>query len=585
VTRRSCDGDGLLAALRAAVENLERHMDEINDLNVFPVPDGDTGSNMVATVRVALAEAEAAAGGTAAEIATAIKRGALHGARGNSGVITSQIFGGMAEALGGKKRFNGLDLAFALRKGVERSYQAVKEPVEGTILTVIREAAEAAVAAAERDPDLETVLAATVDAAEKSVARTPSLLPILREAGVVDSGGQGLFRLFQGALMHLAGQAPAADARPGTAPRLALVVAGADEGHGYETVFFVRPASRRRLDLDALRDHLGEIGESVIVAGDGTEAKVHIHNERPDQVIAYGLSIGTLTDISVVNLDHQTADVRDRRVGELVRPAGDPHPPEEGSAPGLPAPGRARESSLPPVSSTPPSIWIDPRARNGATMPMAIVAVASGDGLEKEFRDRGVSAIVRGGQTANPSTGELLAAIDRLNATEVVILPNNKNVMLAARQVVELATKPIHVVPTRNAVEGLEAVLAVNPALAVADNVARMTEQSRSVQTLQVTTATRDAKVSGRRVKRGQTIVLDPDEGLVAVHRERLAAILAALAALRPGFELVNLLYGEGADLPEAEAVAARVLDAFPGIEVDVARGGQPLYPFLIAVW
>jgi DAK2 domain fusion protein YloV len=560
-------------------------MDEINDLNVFPVPDGDTGSNMVATVRVALAEAEAAAGGTAAHIATAIKRGALHGARGNSGVITSQIFGGMAEALGGKKRFNGLDLAFALRKGVERSYQAVKEPVEGTILTVVREAAEAAVAAAERDPDLETVLAATVDAAEKSVARTPSLLPILREAGVVDSGGQGLFRLFQGALMHLAGQAPAADARPGTAPRLALVVAGADEGHGYETVFFVRPAGRRRLDLDALRDQLGEIGESVIVAGDGTEAKVHIHNERPDQVIAYGLSIGTLTDISVVNLDHQTADVRDRRVGELVRPAGDAHPSEEGSAPGLPAPGRLRGSSLPPLSSTPPSIWIDPRARNGATMPMAIVAVASGDGLEKEFRDRGVSAIVRGGQTANPSTGELLAAIDRLNATEVVILPNNKNVMLAARQVVELATKPIHVVPTRNAVEGLEAVLAVNPALAVADNVARMTEQSRSVQTLQVTTATRDAKVSGRRVKRGQTIVLDPDEGLVAVHRERTAAILAALATLRPGFELVNLLYGEGADLPEAEAVAARVLDAFPGIEVDVARGGQPLYPFLIAVW
>jgi dihydroxyacetone kinase-like predicted kinase len=218
-------------------------------------------------------------------------------------------------------------------------------------------------------------------------------------------------------------------------------------------------------------------------------------------------------------------------------------------------------------------------------MPMAIVAVASGDGLEKEFRDRGVSAIVRGGQTANPSTGELLAAIDRLNAAEVVILPNNKNVMLAARQVVELATKPIHVVPTRNAVEGLEAVLAVNPALAVADNVARMTEQSRSVQTLQVTMATRDAKVSGRRVKRGQTIVLDPDEGLVAVHRERTAAILAALATLRPGFELVNLLYGEGADLPEAEAVAARVLEAFPGIEVDVARGGQPLYPFLIAVW
>jgi uncharacterized protein len=599
VTRRSCDGAGLLAAFRAAVENLERHVDEINDLNVFPVPDGDTGSNMLATVRVALAEAEAASGGTAAEIATAIKRGALHGARGNSGVIVSQIFGGMAEALGGKKRFNGLDLAFALRKGVERSYQAVKEPVEGTILTVVREAADAAVAAAERDADLETVLAATVDAAEKSVARTPSLLAVLREAGVVDSGGQGLFRLFQGALMLLAGQVPAADARPATAPRLAFVVAGADEGHGYETVFFVRPAGRRRLELDALRERLGQIGESVIVAGDGTEAKIHIHNERPDEVIAYGLSIGTLTDISVVNLDHQSAGVRDRRVGELVgaavtsidsRPVGQPdsdggHESSAGRRSGAAATRAPASGTLPSVASTPPSIWIDPRARNGATIPLAIVAVASGDGLEKEFRDRGVSAIVRGGQTANPSTGELLAAVDRLNAAEVVILPNNKNVMLAARQVVELATKPIHVVPTRNAVEGLEAVLAVNPALAVADNVARMTEQSGTVQTMQVTTATRDAKVSGRRVKRGQTIVLDPDDGLVAVHRDRTAAILAALATLRPGFELVNLLYGEGADLQEAEALAKRVLETFPGVEVDVGRGGQPLYPYLLAVW
>ena len=593
MTRRSCYGAGLLTAFRAAVENLERHVDEINELNVFPVPDGDTGSNMLATVRAALAEAESASGGTATEIATAIKRGALHGARGNSGVIASQIFGGMAEALGAKKRFNGLDLAFALRKGVERSYQAVKEPVEGTILTVVRDAADTAVAAAERDRDIESVLAATVDAAEKSVARTPSLLAVLRDAGVVDAGGQGLFRLFQGALMLLAGETPSADARPGTAPRLAFVVAGADEGHGYETVFFVRPVGRRRLDLDVLRERLGQLGESVIVAGDGTEAKIHIHNERPDEVIAYGLSIGTLADISVVNLDHQSADVRDRRVGELVGAAspgaGDGHDGQAerkaGSRRSSPVSTRASASgTLAAVPPTPPSIWIDPRARNGATIPMAI-AVASGDGLEKEFRDRGVSAIVRGGQTANPSTGELLAAVDRLNAAEVVILPNNKNVMLAARQVVELATKPIHVVPTRNAVEGLEAVLAVNPALAVADNVARMTDQSRTVQTMQVTTATRDAKVSGRRVKRGHTIVLDPDEGLVAVHRDRTAAILAALATLRPGFELVNLLYGEGADLPEAEALASRVLDAFPGVEVDVGRGGQPLYPFLLAVW
>ena len=594
MSRRSCDGRGLVAAFRAAVANLERHVDEVNALNVFPVPDGDTGSNMLATVQAALAEAEAVADGPTGEIAAAIKRGALHGARGNSGVIASQIFGGMAEGLNGKRRFNGLDLAFAMRKGVERSYRAVKEPVEGTILTVIRESAEAAMEAAEKDRDIDTVLAAAVDAAERSVARTPTLLAILREAGVVDAGGEGLFRLFQGALMYMVGTAPAVE-RPAPAPRLSLVVAGADDGHGYETVFFVRPNGTGPIDLDAVREQLGRIGESVIVAGDMTEAKVHVHNERPDEVIAYGLSVGVLTDITITNLDHQTAAVREQRVGELVG-AGIGHGGIPGgddvaghvfaSAFSAPPASRLRPGSLrrdPP--STPASIWIDPRARNGTMLPLGVVAVASGDGLEKEFRDRGASAIVRGGQAVNPSAGELLAAIDRVNAAEVVILPNNRNVVLAAGQVVELATKPVHVVPTRNPIEGLEAILAINPALSPAENVARMCDQSRQVQTLQVTTAVRDAKIGRRRVKRGQTIVLDPDEGLVAADRDRHKAMLAALRSLRPGFELVNLLYGEGSDLAEAETLAAGIGEAFPGVEVDVARGGQPLYPFLVAVW
>ena len=213
MARRACDGDGLLDAFRAAVANLEAHVDEINALNVYPVPDGDTGSNMLATVKAALEEAEAATGQPADRIAAAISFGALMGARGNSGVITSQIFRGMAEGLGGKSRFNGLDLAHALSEGARTAYGAVAKPVEGTILTVIRESADAAVIAAERDNDIETVLAATLDAAEKSVARTPSLLAILREAGVVDSGGQGLYRLFQGALLHLVGKAPASVAR------------------------------------------------------------------------------------------------------------------------------------------------------------------------------------------------------------------------------------------------------------------------------------------------------------------------------------------------------------------------------------
>ena len=290
-----------------------------------------------------------------------------------------------------------------------------------------------------------------------------------------------------------------------------------------------------------MRDRLAVLGESVIVAGDHGEAKVHVHNERPDEILAYGLSLGTLSDITVVNLDHQTAEVRQKRVGEVT--------------------GGAQPAVEPPATeplATPASIWVDPRALNGATMPFAVVAVATGEGLEKEFRDRGAAAIVRGGQTSNPSTGELLAAVQRVNALEVVILPNNRNVVLAARQVVGLATRPVHVVPTRNAVEGLEAILAVNPSVDVATNVQRMTEHGRDVRTLQVTTAIRDAKIGSRKVRKGQTIVLDPDEGLVAADKDRAKAVLAALATLGGGFEAVTLLYGEGADLAEAQALAAR---------------------------
>src|SRR6188472_4811191 len=263
MVRRACDGDGLLGAFRAAVANLEAHVDEINALNVYPVPDGDTGSNMYATVKAALDEAEAATDRTAERVAAAISFGELMGARGNSGVITSQIFRGMAEGLGGKSRFNGLDLAHALSEGARTAYGAVAKPVEGTILTVIRESADAAVVAAERDNDIEIVLAATLEAAEKSVARTPSLLAILREAGVVDSGGQGLYRLFQGALLELTGKTPvgaARDQRTGGA-KASTLIAHADEGFGYETMFLLRATTHDGLDVDAIRDHLETIGE------------------------------------------------------------------------------------------------------------------------------------------------------------------------------------------------------------------------------------------------------------------------------------------------------------------------------------
>jgi DAK2 domain fusion protein YloV len=377
--RQYCTGAGLLDAMRSAVANLELHVDEINALNVFPVPDGDTGTNMVATVRAALAEGELVGRDAPAErIAAAVSLGALMGARGNSGVITSQILRGLAEGLAGKKRFTGLDLANALALGTRTAYGAVTKPVEGTILTVIREASAASVEAAERDDAVEFVLAATVEAARKSVARTPSLLAILREAGVVDSGGQGLLRLFEGALQSVRGRpiraATTSTTVPGTAlplgeqrrvvaPSFRPGVASLEETtFGYETVYILTAADGTSLDVPAIQARLEAIGNSVLVGGDGRLVKVHIHNEHPDEVIALGLSLGTLTRITIENLDAMADDVREARATQFVvdeasaaAPAATAGPPAETAASRLAAAAKSApttSSSRPPTART-----------------------------------------------------------------------------------------------------------------------------------------------------------------------------------------------------------------------------------------
>jgi DAK2 domain fusion protein YloV len=314
--RRACDGSALLAAFRSAVAELESHVDEINALNVYPVPDGDTGSNMLATVRAALEEAERVPEPTLERVAAALSFGALMGARGNSGVITSQIFRGMAEGVAGKKRFNGLDLAHAVESGNRTAYRAVARPVEGTILTVIREAADAAVGAAESANDVEAVLAASVAAADAAVAKTPSLLPILRAAGVVDAGGAGLARLFAGALRHLVGASPGSVAR--AEPGASALVAHADEGFGYETMFLLQPGIGASLDTDEVRLALEALGDSVVVAGDSRALKIHVHGERPDAVLAVGLARGSLSRISVENLDADARDLREGRASAFT---------------------------------------------------------------------------------------------------------------------------------------------------------------------------------------------------------------------------------------------------------------------------
>ncbi len=591
MTRVAGDGAGLLAAFRLAADNLADHAGEINALNVFPVPDGDTGSNMLATVRAALAEAEAVPDPTADRIAQAISFGALMGARGNSGVIASQIFRGMSEALGGKHRFNGHDLSHALTQGTATAYKAVVKPVEGTILTVIRESAAVAAVSAEAGGDLEDVLAAAVEGARQAVAKTPSMLPILRDAGVVDAGGEGLYRLMEGALRYLVSRSPSEHSRQSPLPtRAAAAVDHFEQSFGYETMYLLQSCGEP-VDVGALRDQLEKMGESVLIAGDGRAVKVHVHNDRPDRVIALGLSMGTLTRITVENLDAQSHEVRERRAAEIV-----------GVPPGALVESRGRTGRYdvrPHVDVGMYSEELDPETDGGSSesagpngsgvpapadsVPLAVVAVAAGDGLARIFDSYGVAAVVHGGQTNNPSTGELLDAIEKLGAEEILLLPNNPNVILAARQAAEMTTRRVRVVPTRNAAEGFAALLALDSERDATANAEVMTLAGRAVQTLQVTEAVRDATIGGRRVKTGQTIVLDPDDGLLAAGSDRMRAILAALEALEPGFELVTLYYGAGVDPDEAEAVACRVRDWRPGLEVEVIHGGQPHYRYLIA--
>jgi fatty acid kinase len=583
---RTCDGAKLLDAFRSAVANLAAHVDEVNALNVFPVPDGDTGSNMLATVRAALDAADALDSGPDADagrIAHAIAQGALMGARGNSGVITSQILGGMAHALEGKRRFNGLDLAHALDAGAKRAYAAVQRPVEGTILTVIREASASAIGAAERDNNTEAVLATTVDAAEKSVARTPTLLEVLREAKVVDSGGQGLFRLLEGALsaaqgVPVSGEDAAAGPRRDESRRPALALVSVEEtSYGYETVYLVHAREGEPLDVAAIGAYLESIGDSVLVAGDERMAKIHVHNERPDAVIAYGLSVGKLTRITIENLDGQATEVREASAAAFV-----------GSGASATAASADRADVMTHATAAPVATSEAPLELT--RMPLGVVAVAPSDGLARRLamaaeglEEYVAFRVVHGGQAANPSTGELLAAVNDTPADELLILPNNPNVTLAARQVASMTSRHVHIVPTRNCAEGVAALLRLDPALGAEQNAAAMTSAARAILSVQVTEAVRDATVSGRKVKKGQTMVLDPDDGLLALDSDAHRAVIAAFGRLKGGFEIVEVYYGAEATLEDAEELASRIHEVAPGAEVEVLRGGQPHYRYLIS--
>lgn len=538
------DGPALARAFAGGVEALLRQRDAINAINVFPVPDGDTGTNMYMTMRAALDEIERARHDSAASaIAQAAARGALLGAKGNSGVILSQVLAGFAKAPEADAALDATALADALERARAAAYSVVSAPQEGTILTAIAAAAEGARDAAAHGADADGALAAAVAAAEDAVARTPDLLPVLREAGVVDSGAQGLFVLLEGMLRGLRGEDAAThDAGFGAisaswiSARQQLHACGDGAPSGFCTEFVISGAD---LDAAAIRAALSSLGDSLLVVGGGDVARVHIHTPTPDAALGYGRALGEVT--------HEKVDDMEAQFGALA----------------------ARGTRSRPARST------------GG---IAVVAVGAGEGIEALLASLG-AVVVRGGQTMNPSAGDIRAAIESAGVSEVIVLPNNKNILMAAKQAADLVDAArVGVIESRSVPQGVAALVAFNSEATLDENIDAMSGAAASVQHAEVTRAARATTLKGIAVAEGQPIGIVG--GDLAVAGSTIGdAVAACVARMITGADapLVTLYFGAG----ETHASSAAVADALRarfGCEVEAVAGGQPHYAYLIGV-
>lgn len=538
-TITTSSGADLRALFATAAIWLERNAAAVNAINVFPVPDGDTGTNMSMTLRAAVDEAARAAD-TVAAVAAALARGALMGARGNSGVILSQYLRGVAERLASAHQLDGAALAEALVNGATVARAAVAKPVEGTILTVARDAGAAAQAVAARGGDVGAVLEAAVDAARDSVARTPELLPVLKEAGVVDSGALGLLRALEGALRHRQGEplpATIEDAGRITAGWLAQMSeahgAGADS-FGYCIEFVLKGAG---VDRAQLHERLTDLGDSVLVVGDDDLLHVHLHSDEPGTALSLGTARGALINVKVDNMQEQAQRLAAR-------------PPDRPAAAG----------------------------------PFAVVAVAAGAGLAGTLRGAGAAAIVSGGQTMNPSTRELLDAIDALALPHVVLLPNNKNIVWTAEQAARLSSKTVDVIPTTTIPQGIAALLALNPDDEPVEALREMRAAAGRVRTVEVTRAARGATINGIAVEEGGPIALLDDELVAAGATAEAVAITALEPVTLSDAPLITVYYGGGTAAESADDFAVQLRERWPSAEVEVLSGGQPFYQYVISV-
>jgi uncharacterized protein len=519
---------------QAALATLEANRRRIDDLNVYPVPDGDTGTNLTLTARAIMEVLEASTASDRTTLAKELTRAALMGARGNSGVIFSQILRGAAEALGEAGLLDAATIRRAFRAASDAAYRAVRRPVEGTMLTIIRELAEEAEDPRNADLEPAALLKRLIERGEDALARTPDQLAVLKEAGVVDAGGAGLLEIVRGVSAALSGEpipdAPVEDAHE----------AGIDAIHQelsefrYCTVFVIEGEG---LDASALESELERLGDSLLVVGDETALKVHVHTDEPGRALALGTAAGTIEGVEIANMHRQTAE-RSERILDAVP---DPH----------------------------------------LTLETGVVAVVPGAGNRRLFESYGAAKVIEGGQTMNPSTADIVAAIQATPATEVLVLPNNSNVILSAEQAAKLVDKAVRVLPSRSVPAGLAAIVRYLPSLTAEENEAAMLEALEQVATGEVTVASRDVELDGVDVRKGAWLGLADGAAVASSADFEEVATAVAERLLGDGREVLTIL--TGADEPQLDGLLTRIQAAHPGVELDVHEGGQPHYPLLLS--
>lgn len=543
-----CNGAQLKKLAQAGLFWLEKNHQKVNELNVFPVPDGDTGTNMLLTMRSAWRQIEPHQYPQVGKMAHELAQGALMGARGNSGVILSQIWRGLAFSLEGKPFFTAVELSQALQTAVETAYRGVMNPVEGTILTVIREIAEEAQEVVLENNDLRLVLARVIGRGQSALQRTPEMLPILKQAGVVDSGGQGLMFVLEGMLKYVNGElnnlpenlgAISGLSQAAPAQSHAIPEGGYLKNH-YDVQFLLMG---QNLNVELVRQTIDAMGDSTVIVGDERLIKVHVHVDDPGRPLSYAISLGEISDVVVENMQLQMEEI----VGA--------HPPQP----------------------TPHTV-VEPGQ-------IAVVTVAAGPGLGRIFAEMGAAGVVPGGQTNNPSTEEILAAVENIPTDKIILLPNNKNIILTCEAVRDLSPKQVVVIPSRTIPQGVAALLALNPNGELAEVAEAMQASLSEVTTLEITQATRSVILDGVAVTEGQIIGLL--DGKLKAAGASAGEVLHQLLTKVPEMnerEIVTLFYGAEVGRKEAEQTAGEILSWYPDLQLDVQEGGQPHYFYILGV-